>query len=234
MDSDPESAWSSGDVQQPGMWFMIDLGAVQQVSGISMVSPGKDFPRGYVIEASTDGATWQEVMRKDPNWKSVDATFVAVPARYVRVTQTRTPRWPVVWAINDVAIASASLWSATASPNPQDAAKAIDADIQTVWTTGTPQRPGAWFQLDLGEKLYVERLRLDNTGNPQYPRGYVVRTSLDGVTWDEAARKASNWRPVDVAVGPRWLRYVRIENTGSSPWHPWTIAEAIVVTAPAP
>ena len=75
-----------------------------------------------------------------------------------------------------------------------------------------PQRPGAWFQLDLGDKVYVERLRLNNTSNPQYPRGYVISASLDGQTWQEVARKASNWAVVDVALGPRWLRYLRIEN----------------------
>ncbi len=234
IDGDAQSAWNSGKTQEPDMWFMIDLGAVQQVSGLSMASPGKEFPRGYAIGLSTDGATWTEVTRKDTNWKSLEAAFVAVPARYVRVTQTRVPRWPILWTISDVSIATASLWSATASPNADDAGKAIDANSQTAWTTGTPQRPGAWFQLDLGEKLYVERLRLNNTGQPQYPRGYVISTSLDGVTWQEAARKVSNWQPVDVAIGPRWVRHVRIEQTGSSPWHPWTIAEVSVISAPAP
>ena len=117
IDGDAASAWSSAKTQEPGMWFKIDLGAEQQVSGLSMVSPDKDFPRGYVIEVSTDGNVWSEAARKDPNWKSVEAVFVAMPARYVRITQTRTPRWPVNWTISDVSIATASLWTATASPN---------------------------------------------------------------------------------------------------------------------
>lgn len=234
VDADVTTAWSSAQTQEPGMWYMIDLGAEQQVSGLSMISPDKDFPRGYVIEASTDGSAWSEVARKDPNWKSVEAVFAAVRARYLRITQTRTPKWPINWTISAVSIATASLWTAMASLNAGDAVKAIDGDPQTVWTTAVPQRPGAWFQLDLGDKVYVERLRLNNTSNPQYPRGYIISASLDGQTWEEVARKASNWAVVDVAVGPRWLRYLRIENTGSSPWHPWTIAEVGVVTAPAP
>ena len=234
IDSVPASLWTSVQVQRPGMWFLIDLGQIQQVSAMTMVSPEKDFPRGYVLEVSLDGAGWSEVARKDPNWKSVEAVFSPVRARYLRVTQTRTPRWPVVWSISDVTITTASLWVATASPNPGDAAKAIDGNPQTAWSTLTPQQPGAWFQLDLGERQYVTRLRLDNTGNPQYPRGYVIRASLDGQAWEQVASSASNWAPVDVAIGPRWLRYLRIENTRGSAWHPWTIAEASVVTAPAP
>jgi hypothetical protein len=233
VDGNPATAWSSIDTQQPGMWFMVDLGAVQQVNGVTMVSPDKDFPRGYFIEISTDGAAWSEVTRKDPNWKSVDVMFSPVRARFVRITQTRVPRWPVAWSISEVSLSTATLWSATASPNPSDASKAIDGNPQTAWTTGAPQQPGAYFQLDLGEKVTIDRLKLNNTGNPQYPRGYVVRVSLDGQTWTEAARKGSNWAPVDVVIAPRIVRYLRIENTGSSKWHPWTIAEVSVETAPA-
>jgi len=234
IDADPVSAWSSIETQAPGMWFMIDLGAVQQISGVSMVSPDKDFPRGYVLEVSADMQGWAEVGRKDPNWKSVEATFAPVRARYVRITQTRVPRWPIPWTISDVTINAAPIWLATASPNGGDAPKAIDGNPQTVWSTVTPQQPGAWFQLDLGEKLYVQQVRLDNTSSAEYPRGYVMRVSLDGQTWDEVARSASNWKPVDVAIGPRWLRFLRIENIRGSQWYPWTIAEVNLVTATPP
>jgi len=234
LDGDPATMWSSGVSQQPGMWFMVDLGRVQLVGGVKMASPDKDFPRGFVVELSSDGAAWREAARKDPNWKSVDAAFDPAPARFVRVTQTRTPRWPVPWSISEVAIAAAALWTATADPNPDKARLAIDSDEQTAWTTVKPQRPGAWFQLDLGEKQYVGRLRLSNTSNPQYPRGYVIMVSVDGVTWEEAARKLVNWRSVDVSIGPRWARHIRIEQTGVSPWHPWAIAEITISTVPAP
>lgn len=234
IDGNPLSAWTSVQNQRPGMWFKIDLGQVQVVSGVSMVSPDKDFPRGYALESSLDGATWREIVRKDPNWKSVEAVFPAQRARYLRITQTRVPRWAIAWSISDITVSTASLWAASADPYPEDAAKAIDSDVQTVWSTQAPQQPGAWFQMDLGEKVYVERLRLSNTSQPQYPRGYIIRVSLDGRTWEEVARKASNWAPLDVAIGPRWVRYVKIENTRGSPWHPWTIAEVTIIAAPAP
>lgn len=234
IDGDPGSLWSSLAMQEPGMWFMLDLGRTQLVSGLKMASPDKDFPRGYVIELSGDGAAWREVGRKDPNWKSLEASFGAAPARFVRVTQTGLPRWPVPWRISDATVATQPLWVASAEPNGDKAALAIDGDTKTAWTTGAPQRPGAWFQVDLGEKHYVARLRLNNTSNPQYPRGYIILASLDGATWQEAARKLSNWQPVDVTIGPRWARYIRIEQTGASPWHPWTIAELTLSTVPAP
>ena len=239
IDADPQSAWSSVQIQRPGMWFLIDLGRSQQVSSLAMVSPAKDFPRGFVVETSTGeasagGLTWSEIARKDANWKSIDLAFAPVRARLLRVTQTATPRWPVPWSISDITITATPLWSATASPQPGDAAKAIDGNAQSAWSTLAPQQPGAWFQLDLGDKTYVDRLRLDNSANPQYPRGYVVRASLDGQTWDEVARSASNWAPLDVALGPRWARFLRIECTRGSQWHPWTITEVIVTTAVPP
>lgn len=234
IDGNMQTAWSSQASQQPGMWFMLDLGLEQALSGVRMDSPGKDFPRGYRLEASSDGQTWRHIVSKDPNWSALDVSFAPVPARYLRITQTRTPRWPVNWSISEISLDSASVWRASASPNPQDAAKAIDGDVGTAWSTLAAQRPGAWFQLDLGQQLYVDRVLLDNTANPRYPRGYVMRVSLDGQTWQDVSRRVSNWAPVDVSVGPRWVRYLHIENTGSSPWHPWAIAEITLIQATPP
>lgn len=230
VDADPATVWTSGQTQEPGMWFAIDLGAVQAVSALTMSSPAKDFPRGYALEVSTDGEAWIEVGRKDPNWRSVEAVFPSTRARRLRVVLTRSPRWPVPWSISDTTVATAPLWSATAEPHGEDAFKSIDNDPQTAWSTKGPQN-GGWFQVDFAEKLYIQRIRLDNTSEPQYPRGYIIRTSLDGHVWEEAARRASNWRTVDAAIGPRWARLVRIENTGSSKWHSWTIAEIVITTA---
>jgi hypothetical protein len=81
--------------------------------------------------------------------------------------------------------------------------------------------------------VLAERLILDNGPNPHYPRGYVVMASDDGETWGEVIRAPSNWRPVNISLGPRRLRYLRIELTRGSSWYPWTIREAQVILAPA-
>ena len=60
------------------------------------------------------------------------------------------------------------------------------------------------------------------------PRGYVIHVSDDGQAWQEVGRKDDNWGKVDVGFASRPARYVRVETTNSSPYHPWGIAEFIV------
>jgi glucosylceramidase len=64
------------------------------------------------------------------------------------------------------------------------AANAVDADASTRYSTGTGQAPGQYLQVDFGRALAVRQVVFDtgvSTGD--YPRGYSVTTSADGVNW---------------------------------------------------
>lgn len=103
VDGRPDTRWSSMALQQPGMWFQVDLGQARTVTGLALdtaASPD-DYPRGYVVRLSTDGSQWQEVARKDQNNGAVDVTFPARQARYVRIEQTGSAgQW--WWSIHEV------------------------------------------------------------------------------------------------------------------------------------
>ncbi|MCB0197570.1 MAG: discoidin domain-containing protein, partial [Anaerolineae bacterium] len=102
--------------------------------------------------------------------------------------------------------------------------QAIDNNVYTRWSTQQTQRPGMWFQIDLGESRTVSRLRLDNDNSPRdYPRGYVVKTSPDSNHWETVAEKAINDRPLDVTFNPRQIRFIRVEQTGSDSVFWWSI-----------
>jgi hypothetical protein len=91
-DNDRTTRWESGP-QTNRTAVDIDLGAVRTVAGIDvLLGPFvEDFPRGLIIEASSDGQAWSEI------WKgrSAGLAFVAafeqprdVPLRY-RFTPTQ-------------------------------------------------------------------------------------------------------------------------------------------------
>jgi hypothetical protein len=82
-----------------------------------------------------------------------------------------------------------------------------------------------WFQVDLGADFLVSRITLDTAGSPMdFPRGYIMRGSLDGETWQQVAARSPNWSAVDVElVTPIRLRYLRIELTRMARWSPWSI-----------
>ncbi len=104
LDGRPETRWSTRAVQQPGMWFELDLNQVRSVGGLSLDSAGSpnDYPRGYVVRLSTDHSQWAEVARNDRNDRALDISFGARPARYIRIEQTgSSDRW---WSIHGVTV----------------------------------------------------------------------------------------------------------------------------------
>lgn len=95
IDGKPETRWTSGRPMDDTMWFMVDLGRSYSVRRIvleSKLSPG-DWPRGFAIETSEDGKTWQ-VVAKTTHGDECQAggvttvSFAPTPARYVRIRQT--------------------------------------------------------------------------------------------------------------------------------------------------
>jgi len=122
---------------------------------------------------------------------------------------------------------------ATAVPAaPQDpccsgdvAANAVDDDATTRWSTGAAQAPGQYLQLDLGRTGRVGRLVLDTgAGTGDYPRGYAVSVSSDGVRWSSPIAGVGNGQLTTVALPNRSLRYVRVTLTAAaSSW--WSVAD---------
>jgi hypothetical protein len=105
LDGNPNTRWSTRVVQQPGMWFELDLNQVRSVSGLGLDSAGSpnDYPRGYVVSLSTDHSQWIEVARNDRNDRGLDIRFAARPARYIRIEQTGSAdRW--WWSIHGLTI----------------------------------------------------------------------------------------------------------------------------------
>lgn len=124
-------------------------------------------------------------------------------------------------------------WTATADPpGPTDpcctddvAAHAVDDDASTRYSTGEPQAPGEYLQLDLGRPEPVTQLVLDtgaNTGD--YPRGYVVAVSRDGSHWTDIASGAGSGQLTPVTLPGTPVQYIRFTLTQSSgAW--WSVAD---------
>jgi hypothetical protein len=84
-----------------------------------------------------------------------------------------------------------------------------------------------WFELDMGALRQIERVVLRHPSS-QLPRGFAVQVSSDGQDWQDVGREDDNWGKVDVTFPPVTVRYIRVETTNSSPYHPWGIASFTV------
>jgi len=108
----------------------------------------------------------------------------------------------------------------------------VDADASTRYSTGTGQTPGQYLQVDFGKSVRAREVVFDtgaSTGD--YPRGYAIATSADGVNWTTvvAAGQGSGQFASATLSGAR-IRYARITITASSgSW--WSVADVRVYTS---
>jgi hypothetical protein len=243
LDGRPETRWSSRVLQQPGMWFEIDLNEVQTVSGLALDTAGspQDYPRGYVVRLATEHDQWQEVARNDHNEGPLEVRFSPREARYIRIEQTgRTDGW--WWSIHGVTVRSDPYRppSRTVRASHNDVmtgtdnlAQVLDGRPETRWSTQAGQQPGMWFEIDLSEVQTVSGLALDTAGSPQdYPRGYIVRLATEPNQWQEVARNDHNEGAFEVRFSPRDARYIRIEQTARTDGWWWSIHGVTVRSDP--
>jgi HEAT repeat protein len=115
----------------------------------------------------------------------------------------------------------------SASHLSEEAERAIDGDPSTRWTTGTPQRPDQWFEIDLGGELRVRGVTLDATGSAgDFPRRYEVYGTSNPERWGPPLVKGEgNGAVILIDFSPKKMRHIRIVQQGSAEGQYWSIHE---------
>ncbi|TWP49949.1 penicillin acylase family protein [Lentzea tibetensis] len=87
LDGNPASRWASD--WNDDQWIQVDLGSVQRV-GRAVLRWESAYGKGYRIEVSSDGSTWQSVYATTTGNGGDDVvSFAPTDARYVRMTGTQ-------------------------------------------------------------------------------------------------------------------------------------------------
>lgn len=113
---------------------------------------------------------------------------------------------------------------------------ALDNDPGTRWTTNRPMRAGDRLVLDMGRAQPVAKLVLDDSSAPgDYPHGYLLESSSDGITWKTLAQATAPEAKAAVKQGvlaisfaPATARFLRITNQGTEPTTFWSVYELSV------
>jgi hypothetical protein len=105
---------------------------------------------------------------------------------------------------------------------------AVDGDVATCWTSGTPQYSGMYVDVDLGESQIFFKVLLQVTQAPydqDFPGSIDIYVSNDGHFGDPAQSgvMGNPWTWVDF-VGAQVGRYVRFQLTKPAA-RPWSIGE---------
>ncbi|MCL4516322.1 MAG: discoidin domain-containing protein [Firmicutes bacterium] len=89
-DGDTNTVWSTGVPQANGQWFQVDMGAMLTFNQIQLDSGtnyADDYPRGYIVEVSSNGSTWTQVASGQSYHRALPINFPTVSARYIKITQ---------------------------------------------------------------------------------------------------------------------------------------------------
>lgn len=227
LDGDPTTYWDAGALQTKGQWFRLNLGSPRLIDGIQILSPGKGFVTAFALHISADGHTWTEVARvESDNQYDVMVVFAPQMMQYAQITCLASA--PSIWMISEILIHATNAWTASASHNDKLANNAIDNSAKTMWTSGEPQAPKMWFQIDLGHPEMVSGLALI-APNGEFPASYRVAVWNAGANrWQAVAEKLDNTEPLDITFDAIQTQFINIQLLQSSD-HPWVIQYAHIV-----
>jgi mono/diheme cytochrome c family protein len=166
-----------------------------------------------------------------------NASFIT-PAEVARVRASTTSRM-TMWTFPELETSLPRLvpvdpsWVASASHNAERAANGLTL---AAWTTGEPQRPGMWFQVELPKPVTVTEIQFESgppggrtgrggrgggRGGPpsfgSFPVEYQVQVSMDGKSWGKPiAEGVGTGTPTIISFRPVQARFVRVTQTGTA------------------
>jgi hypothetical protein len=240
VDGNPATRWSTGTTQTGGEFFRVDMGRVNTIYQIDLMTGGGDYPGTYKLELSVDGTNWGSPITSGTGLSKITTlTFSPQAARYVRITQTGTlSAW---WSINEFNIygqpgqeLNRAGWLFSASISSIFASNAGDGSASTRWTTGSSSAAGQWYQADMGAAKTFSEIILDQgTSTNDYPAGYEVVVSNDGMNWGAPVATGSGTAGVAtfITFPQQTARYIRVRRTGAVGSY-WSIHEFRVYGVP--
>ena len=237
IDGNASTRWSTRERQTDGQFFQLDFNETHVINQVVLDTSGSsnDYPRGYELQASTNGLNFTTIASGQPSASGVTTiNFSDRNVGILRIVQTGSDNrfW---WSIHEVNVFSGAgstdfsdtdEWDLSASEN-RDLRLAIDGSSSTRWATRQSQRDGQFYQVDFNSDKTFDRILLDTSANASdYPREYTVQVSDNGSNFTTIASGTPNSNPQTLITFPQQTaQYVRIEQNGSDNRRWWSIHE---------
>ncbi len=117
--------------QTPGMWVQIELPEPTEIAGVELDAGNSilDYPRGYMVQLSNDGTTWQPPVADGHTTAARNQIlFSPATAKFIRITQTgSSPTNP--WSICELQVLQ--LLTTEELLAPPEIFSALDGVVQT-------------------------------------------------------------------------------------------------------
>jgi len=227
--------------------------------GLTGPIDGKTYPQVMVAMGSNKDQWIADVVSYVRNSFGNTAAF-ATPEEVARVRSATADR-KAPWTVSELdaslprPLVPGATWKVSASheghPTPQAnaeggynyTASAGGALTFLGWTTGVPQQPGMWLQVELPAPVMLTEIQFTSStvgggrGTPPvatFPRAYQVQVSTDGNTWSRpVAEGQGSPGTTTISFAPVSARFVRITQTATvTDAPPWSIRLLRLYEAP--
>ena len=254
LDGNLATRFSTNESQRAGLYFEVNMGAPQTFDALEMAVPNSptDYARSYDVEVSNNGTNWTTVAVCTGSSNPEVVSFPVQTARYVLVALTGTSTY--WWSIDEFNVLSTSTgancyaspsgtaldrsgWAASTNAPSSSAdapANALDGNLSTRFSTNESQRPGLYFEVDMGTPQAFNEVEMAVPNSPtDYARDYQVEVSDNGSSWTTVATCVGTGTTEVASFPAQNAQYVRVVLTGTSKYW-WSIDEFDLSTSPPP
>ncbi|CAM4510275.1 discoidin domain-containing protein [Paenibacillus endophyticus] len=225
-----DSKWCS---MSSNRWLQIDLGSLKQVSQFVIKhaseggQPASYNTKGYNIQVSSNGTTWNTVVTVTNNTSGVTVDNIPdTQARYIKLNVTApTQTSDSVARIYDIAVFEQQNLALNKPSTvdsvckaSQTAAKAVDGSEinDSKWCSLSSNR---WLQLDLGSVKQVNQFIVKHAAEggetaAYNTKAYNIQVSNNGNDWSTVVKVTNNTKSVTVDdIAPVSARYIKLNVT---------------------
>jgi hypothetical protein len=254
LDGNLATRFSTNESQRPGLYFEVNMGVPQTFDALEMAAPRSptDYARSFDVEVSNNGTNWTTVAACTGSGNPEVVSFPVQTAQYVLVALTGTSTY--WWSIDEFNVLSTSTgascyaspsgsalnqsgWvaSTNAPSSSADApANALDGNLSTRFSTNESQRPGLYFEVDMGTPRTFNEVEMAVPNSPtDYARAYQVEVSSNGSNWTTVATCVGTGTTEVVSFPTQSAQYVQVVLTGTSKYW-WSIDEFDLSMTPPP
>ena len=202
--------------------------------GLTGPIEGKTYP-GEMISMESNGDAWiAEVLSYLRNSFGNSLGFISAGevADVRKANQSRKTPWnhEELMASVPQSLPDKQNWKLSSSHGSKDLDGCVDGDLTTRWTTGKSMSNGMWIQVELPEPALVSGVTLNaGTSRSDYPRGYSIELSEDGVNWKSKVKKGEGKTAItQIEFEEDAAKFVKITQTGEHRLY-WSIHDLEVL-----
>src|SRR5207247_1780926 len=90
------------------MWFQLDLGRVESVSGLRLIAPRDEIPVAYRVSAwHQQAGGWQKISERTNNTEMINLAFAPIQTQYINIQLLQEGDKP--WAIREARVSKAMI-----------------------------------------------------------------------------------------------------------------------------